>query len=274
MPLPYEIAAAHETVTLWRAGGAAKIELNRPDSLNAWNAQLSADLWAAFEAVRDDEDVRAVLLAGAGRAFCSGADLKSMGDGALLRDDGSPDLQRSLRERYHPVLTGLRRLEKPVVAAVNGPAVGVGMSLALTADLVVARPSAYFLLAFVNIGLVPDGGSSAFVPARIGVARAAEMALLGERVGAEKAREWGLINRVIEDADWDAEVDALVARLAAGPTRSYAGSKRQLNAWAHERLDEQLELEAAVQQEMAGSADFAEGVTAFLAKRPAVFTGR
>lgn len=274
MPLPYEIAAAHETVTLWRAGGAAKIELNRPDSLNAWNAQLSADLWAAFEAVRDDEDVRAVLLTGAGRAFCSGADLKSMGDGALLRDDGSPDLQRSLRERYHPVLTGLRRLEKPVVAAVNGPAVGVGMSLALTADLVVARPSAYFLLAFVNIGLVPDGGSSAFVPARIGVARAAEMALLGERVGAEKAREWGLINRVIEDADWDAEVDALVARLAAGPTRSYAGSKRQLNAWAYERLDEQLELEAAVQQEMAGSADFAEGVTAFLAKRPAVFTGR
>lgn len=274
MPLPYEIAAAHETVTLWRAGGAAKIELNRPDSLNAWNAQLSADLWAAFEAVRDDEGVRAVLLTGAGRAFCSGADLKSMGDGALLRDDGSPDLQRSLRERYHPVLTGLRRLEKPVVAAVNGPAVGVGMSLALTADLVVARPSAYFLLAFVNIGLVPDGGSSAFVPARIGTARAAEMALLGERVGAEKAREWGLINRVIEDTDWDAEVDALVARLAAGPTRSYAGSKRQLNAWAYERLDEQLELEAAVQQEMAGSADFAEGVTAFLAKRPAVFTGR
>ncbi|HMS62116.1 MAG TPA: enoyl-CoA hydratase-related protein [Solirubrobacteraceae bacterium] len=274
MPLPYEIAAAHETVTLWRAGGAAKIELNRPDSLNAWNAQLSADLWAAFEAVRAVWPVRAVLLTGAGRAFCSGADLKSMGDGALLRDDGSPDLQRSLRERYHPVLTGLRRLEKPVVAAVNGPAVGVGMSLALTADLVVARPSAYFLLAFVNIGLVPDGGSSAFVPARIGVARAAEMALLGERVGAEKAREWGLINRVIEDADWDAEVDALVARLAAGPTRSYAGSKRQLNAWAYERLDEQLELEAAVQQEMAGSADFAEGVTAFLAKRPAVFTGR
>lgn len=274
MPLPYEIATAYESVTLWRAGGAAKIELNRPDSLNAWNDRISADLWSAFEQVRDDDDIRAVVLTGAGRAFCSGADLKSMGDRDLRTDDGSPDLRRSLRERYHPVLTGLRRLEKPVVSAVNGPAVGVGLSLALTADLVVAKPSAYFLLAFVNIGLVPDGGSSAFVPARIGAARAAEMAMLGERVGAEQALSWGLINRVIEDADWDAEVDALTERLATGPTRSYAGSKRQLNAWAYARLDEQLELEAAVQQEMATSADFAEGVGAFLAKRPPVFTGR
>ena len=142
MPLPYELATAYDTVNLWRSGGAAKIELNRPDSLNAWNSQLSADLWAAFEQVRDDDGVRAVLLTGAGRAFCSGADLKSMGDRDWLRDDGSPDLQRSLRERYHPVLTGLRRLDKPVVSAVNGPAVGVGLSLALTADLVVAKPSA------------------------------------------------------------------------------------------------------------------------------------
>lgn len=274
MPLSYELATAHETVNLWRAGAAAKIELHRPESLNAWNTQLSTDLWSAFETVRDDDDIRAVVVTGAGRAFCSGADLKGMSDRDLRTDDGAPDLQRSLRERYHPVLTGLRRLEKPVLAAVNGPAVGVGMSLALTADLVVARPSAYFLLAFVNIGLVPDGGSSAFVPARVGAARAAEMALLGERVGADKALDWGLINRVIGDEDWDAEVDALAAQLASGPTRSYAGSKRQLNAWAYERLDEQLELEAAIQQEMASSPDFAEGVAAFLAKRPAVFTGR
>ena len=274
MPLSYEIASAFETVNLWRAGGAAKIELHRPDSLNAWNADLSRDLWAAFELVRDDDDVRAVVLTGAGRAFCSGADLKGMGEDHERTADGVPDVERGLHERYHPVLTGLRRLEKPVVSAVNGPAVGVGLSLALTADLVVARPSAYFLLAFVNIGLVPDGGSSAFVTERIGTARAAEMAMLGERVGAEKALDWGLINRVITDADWDAEVDALTERLASGPTRSYAGSKRQLNAWAYARLDEQLALEAAIQQEMAGSADFVEGVGAFLAKRPASFTGR
>ena len=274
MALSYDLAFSSETVNLWRAGGAAKIELNRPDSLNAWNTQVSRDLWAAFEQVRDDEGVRAVVLTGAGRAFCSGADLKDMGTSDWEGDDGGPDLQRSLRERYHPVLTGLRRLEKPVVSAVNGPAVGVGLSLALTADLVVARPSAYFLLAFVNIGLVPDGGSSAFVPARIGAARAAEMAMLGERVSAETALAWGLINRIIEEADWDADVDALVERLAAGPTRSYAGSKRQLNAWAYDRLDEQLELEAAIQQEMTGSTDFAEGVSAFLQKRAAAFTGR
>lgn len=274
MALSYDLATALETVNLWRAGGAAKIELNRPDSLNSWNSQISADLWTAFEQVRDDDEVRAVVLTGAGRAFCSGADLKDMSTRDLMTDDGRPDLQRSLRERYHPVLTGLRRMDKPVLAAVNGPAVGVGLSLALTADLVVARPSAYFLLAFVNIGLVPDGGSSAFVTARIGAARAAEMAMLGERVSAETALAWGLINRVIEDAAWDAEVDALAQRLADGPTRSYAGSKRQLNAWAYDRLDAQLELEAAIQQEMSGSADFVEGVSAFLQKRPAAFTGR
>lgn len=274
MPLPFETVATYETVALARAGAAARIMLNRPDSLNAWDAQLSADVWSAFEQVRDDEDVRAVVITGAGRAFSSGADLKSMSGREWLADDGLPDLQRSLRERYHPILTGLRRLEKPVVAAVNGPAVGVGMSLALTADLVVAKPSAYFLLAFVNIGLVPDGGASAFVTARIGAARAAEMAMLGERVPAERALEWGLVNRVIADEDWDAEVGALAQRLASGPTRSYAGAKRQLNAWAYERLDEQLELEAAIQQEMARTGDFVEGVSAFLEKRPAAFAGR
>lgn len=274
MSIPFETVATYETVALARAGAAARIMLNRPDSLNAWDAQLSADVWSAFEQVRDDEDVRAVVITGAGRAFSSGADLKSMSGREWLADDGLPDLQRSLRERYHPILTGLRRLEKPVVAAVNGPAVGVGMSLALTADLVVAKPSAYFLLAFVNIGLVPDGGASAFVTARIGAARAAEMAMLGERVPAERALEWGLVNRVIPDEDWDAEVGALAQRLAGGPTRSYAGAKRQLNAWAYERLDEQLELEAAIQQEMARTGDFVEGVSAFLEKRPAAFAGR
>jgi 2-(1,2-epoxy-1,2-dihydrophenyl)acetyl-CoA isomerase len=274
MPLSYDLAASSETVNLWRAGGAAKIELNRPDSLNAWNTQLSHDLWAAFEHVRDDDDVRAVVLTGAGRAFCSGADLKDMSSRDWLTEDGSPDLQRSLRERYHPVLTGLRRMDKPVVSAVNGPAVGVGLSLALTADLVVARPSAYFLLAFVNIGLVPDGGSSAFVPARVGVARAAELAMLGERLPAARAAEWGLINAVVEDDVFDDHVGELLERLAAGPTQSYAGTKRQLNGWVYGQLDEQLELEASIQQEMAATDDFVEGVMAFAQKRQASFTGR
>jgi 2-(1,2-epoxy-1,2-dihydrophenyl)acetyl-CoA isomerase len=152
--------------------------------------------------------------------------------------------------------------------------VGIGLSLALAADLVVARESAYFLLAFVNIGLVPDGGSSLFVPERVGFTRAAEMALLGERVSAPQAAEWGLINRVIADADFDAEVTALTDRLASGATASYAGTKRQLNAWLFARMDAQLELEASIQREMAASDDFVEGVSAFLQKRPAGFQGR
>ncbi len=165
-------------------------------------------------------------------------------------------------------------MEKPVVAAVNGPAVGIGCSLALSCDLIVAARSAYFLLAFVNIGLTPDGGSSLFVPARAGHARGAEMAMLGERIGAERALAWGLVNRVVDDERLTDEVAGLVDHLAAGPTRSYAGTKRQLNRWIYTGMDEQLELEAEIQQEQAATEDFREGVVAFLEKRPAEFRGR
>jgi 2-(1,2-epoxy-1,2-dihydrophenyl)acetyl-CoA isomerase len=165
-------------------------------------------------------------------------------------------------------------MPKPVIAAVNGPAAGIGCSLALSCDLVLAAESSYLLLAFVNIGLVPDGGSSFLIPARVGFTRAAEMAMLGERVPAPQAHEWGLINRVIPDSDLLTEADALADRLAAGPTRSYAGTKRQLNAWLYARMHEQLELEATIQQELAASGDFMEGVAAFVEKRPARFAGR
>jgi 2-(1,2-epoxy-1,2-dihydrophenyl)acetyl-CoA isomerase len=164
-------------------------------------------------------------------------------------------------------------MPKPVIAAVNGAAAGIGCSLALACDLVIAAESAYFLLAFVNIGLVADGGSSLLIPARVGFARAAEMAMLGERVPAPKALEWGLINRVVPGDALRAEADALADRLAAGPTRSYAGTKRQLNSWLYSRMHEQLELEASIQQEMAASGDFVEGVQAFIEKRPARFAG-
>jgi 2-(1,2-epoxy-1,2-dihydrophenyl)acetyl-CoA isomerase len=258
------------TVLVQRRGAVATLVLNRPEALNAVTPELGADLLKALTEVRDDETVRAVVLTGAGRAFCSGADLKG---GIELSEDGRPDLGKLLRERYHPIIETLRTAPKPIVAAVNGPAVGIGLSFALACDLVIAAESAYLLLAFVNIGLVADGGSSLLIPERVGFARAAEMALLGERVPARKALEWGLINRVVGDSDLTQEADALADRLAAGPTLSYAGTKRQLNAWQFSRMAEQLELEAAIQQEMGRSQDFIEGVTAFVEKRPARFTG-
>src|SRR3954462_4611557 len=208
----------YETIAVHRRGGAATIELNRPQALNAWNKQFGLDLRAAVEEVGGDDSVRAVCITGAGRAFSSGADLKDLGSRDEVTENGRPDVYKVLTERYHPIITGIRTMPKPVVAAVNGPAVGIGLSLALAADLIVAKESAYFLLAFVNIGLVPDGGSSLFVPERVGLARATEMAMLGERVPAPKAADWGLINRVHPDDEFQGEVDALVDRLAAGPT--------------------------------------------------------
>ncbi len=262
-----------ETVNMRVRDGVATLELNRPQALNAWNAQLGADLLAALRAAAADGAVRALLLTGAGRAFSSGADLRDMTGGAITTE-GHPDVYTTLTERYHPIMHAIRELPKPVIAAVNGPAVGIGCSLALCCDLIVAAESAYFLLAFVNIGLVPDGGSSLFVPSRVGFARASEMSMLGERIGAAQALEWGLVNRVFADAELTAQAAALAARLAAGPTRSYAGTKRQLNNWLYARMPEQLELEARIQQEMAGSADVLEGVSAFVEKRPARFSGR
>jgi 2-(1,2-epoxy-1,2-dihydrophenyl)acetyl-CoA isomerase len=267
----WELEHAYETVNVLRRGGAAKIELNRPDALNAWNRQFGVDLLDAVKRTWRDDEVRAVLIAGAGRGFSSGADLKA---GFDPLPSGKPDVHTTLVERYHPIITGLREMPKPVIAAVQGPAVGIGCSLALCADLILASESAYFLLAFVNIGLVPDGGSSLFLPARIGFTRAMEMAMLGERVPARQALEWGLVNRVFADEELVAEADGLVDRLAGGPTASYAGSKRQINRWVYTGMHDQLGVEAGIQQEMAQSDDFIEGVSAFIEKRQARFAGR
>ncbi|HUA73845.1 MAG TPA: enoyl-CoA hydratase-related protein [Solirubrobacteraceae bacterium] len=260
-----------ETVNLSVAEGVARIELNRPQALNAWNAQFGEDLLAAIRHAARDEAVRAVILTGAGRAFSSGADLKDIS--VETTPEGRPNVYRTLTERYHPIMHELREMPKPAIAAVNGPAVGIGCSLALCCDLILAAKSAYFLLAFVNIGLVPDGGSSLFLPTRIGMARATELSMLGERLPAPKALEWGLINRVVPDETLAQEAAALAERMAAGPTRSYAGAKRQLNNWLYTRMEEQLELEATIQQEMANSDDFVEGALAFVQKRQAQFKG-
>lgn len=262
-----------ETVNVRVERGAMTVELNRPETLNAWNRQLAQDLRAALDEASRDDAIRAVRITGAGRAFSSGADLKGMGSEDVT-PEGRPDVYKVLTERYHPLMHAIREMPKPVVAAVNGGAIGIGCSLALCCDLILAAESAYFLLAFVNIGLAPDGGSSLFVPTRAGMARASEMALLGERIGARQALDWGLVNRVVPDAELHAESQELTLRLASGPTRAYAACKQQLNQQLYARMDEQLELEARLQQEMAGTDDLIEGVSAFLAKRPPAFSGR
>lgn len=262
---------AYETVKWEQDGGIGRITLNRPDNLNAWNTQFGEDLKAVIQGEAADQSVRAVLITGAGRGFSSGADLKAGFN--PHPDDGMPDIKGNLHNLYHPIIVGVRRLEKPVVAAVNGPAVGIGCSLALACDLILAAESAYFGLAFVNIGLMPDGGSTLFVPAAVGKARAFQMALLGERVSAEQALDWGLVNYVHPDDKLMDEANAMIDKLANGPTRSYASAKRALNQMIYPNLDEQLDLEAELQHALGRSKDFLEGVAAFIEKREAAFQG-
>jgi 2-(1,2-epoxy-1,2-dihydrophenyl)acetyl-CoA isomerase len=261
---------AYETIIWEQTGAVGRLTLNRPASLNAWTPQLGVELRTIIERDAAEESVRAVLITGAGRGFSSGADLKAGFDPA---EDGLPNLRHELNDIYHPAIAGVRRLEKPVVAAVNGPAAGIGCSLALACDLIMAAESAFFGLAFVNVGLMPDGGSTALVPPAVGRARAFQMAMLGERVPAPQALAWGLVNWVYPDDRLMAEADALVDRLAAGPTRSYAASKRALNQFIYGDLDAQLDLEAELQHALGRTHDFLEGAAAFVETRPPAFTG-
>jgi len=261
----------YTTIQWQQSGGIGRITLNRPETLNAWTAEFGAELRQAVNEDATDPSVRAVLITGAGRGFSSGADLKAGFE--PHPDDNMPNVAQTLHEVYHPIIVGIRELEKPVVAAVNGPAVGIGLSLALACDLILAAESAFFGLAFVNIGLMPDGGSTLFVPAAVGKARAFQMAMLGERIDPQRALDWGLINAVHADDRLMDEANALVEQLAAGPTRSYAGTKKALNKMLYPDMSGQLDLEAELQHALARSKDFQEGVGAFIQKREPQFTG-
>lgn len=259
--------AEYETIVTERRGAVLVVKINRPDRLNAAPPQTFDELRAALA---DLGDARAVLLTGTGRAFCSGADV---GGGSLTKADPPQATFEALSNNYNPTLTAIAELPVPIVAAVRGPAAGIGASLALACDFVVASETGYFLEAFANIGLVPDGGASWMLPRLIGKARAMEMALLGERVPADKALAWGLIYKVVADNALDADAFALAERLAGGPTRALGLARRTINAALDSDYQTALAREANDQREAMRGPDAAEGARAFLEKRKANFTG-
>ncbi|HET7628876.1 MAG TPA: enoyl-CoA hydratase-related protein [Bacillales bacterium] len=246
--------------------GVAWITMNRPDKLNAFNKQMHAELKETLKQVKKDNEVRAVVLTGEGRAFCSGQDLADVGEDA--------DFSEILRKRYNPLIESITSLEKPVIAAVNGTAAGAGMSLALACDFRLAHEKASFIEAFINIGLVPDSGSLYFLPRLVGHAKAMELAVLGEKVRADEAEKLGLVTKVIPDAEWEEAVKAFAERLANMPTKAIGLIKRYMNKSWENDLSEVLENEADAQQIAGYSADYKEGVQAFLEKRKPKFTGK
>jgi 2-(1,2-epoxy-1,2-dihydrophenyl)acetyl-CoA isomerase len=249
-----------------RDGGVLTITLNRPEVLNAFNAAMHRAIQAAYKEARAD-DVRAVVLTGAGRGFCVGQDLTEFRESA-------GDIGHRLRSTYHATILGLRSLEKPVVAAVNGDAAGAGLSLALACDLRLAADSATFVPAFINIGLVPDSGGSYFAARLLGYARALEWLSSGRRLTASEAHAWGLVSEVVEADGLAERAAARAAELAALPTRGIALTKRLLDHAQTATLEEQLEREAQLQAAATRTEDFREGVAAFLEKRPPEFRGR
>jgi 2-(1,2-epoxy-1,2-dihydrophenyl)acetyl-CoA isomerase len=259
----------YQTIIFDVAGPVATITLNRPDKLNAFTEEMHRELAAALDSAgAPDSSIRALLLTGAGRGFCAGQDLGSR------RGDTLPDLGHTLNTMYNPLIRRLRKLPLPIVCAVNGVAAGAGASLAFACDITLAARSASFLQAFAKIGLVPDSGSTFFLPHLVGSARARALAMLAEKIGAEQAMQWGLIWQVVDDDKLVAEAKALALRLAAMPTRALAYIKRALDTAETSTLDRQLDLEAELQAMAGRTEDYREGVAAFFEKRTPTFKGR
>lgn len=259
---------SYETIRVENVGPVRRITLNRPERLNACPPNMAVEI---SDALYDLEGARAVLLTGEGRAFCSGADLATTGSRSI---SGGPGSYKALTESYNPLIVKLSRLPVPLVCAINGVAAGVGCSLALMGDFVIAAKSAYFLQAFVNIGLVPDGGSSWLLPRLIGKPRALQMMMLGERVPAEKAEDWGMIYKAVDDAALAGEAMALAERLANGPTVALGVMRQNVARALESDLTAALLTEAEGQWKAGDSADAGEGIKAFLQKRKAEFKGQ
>lgn len=262
---------ASETIRVEHLAGVLKVTLNRPEKLNAFNAEMCAALLEALATAGRDDAVRAVLLTGAGKGFSAGQDLA---DRAVVADGGSIDLGETIEKSWNPLVRAIRGMRKPVVCAVNGVAAGAGANLALACDIVLAARSARFIQPFCRLGLVPDSGGTYTLPRLVGEARARALAMLGDAVPAEQAEAWGMIWKVHDDALLMAEAERLAAHLATQPTYGLGLIKRALDASATNDLDAQLDLERKLQRKAGRSSDYAEGVRAFLAKQPPRFTGR
>ena len=250
--------------------GLARLTLDRPDRLNSFNAQMHEEVRAAMETVQRDDGIRCLLISGNGRAFCAGQDLS---DRDVAPGDDAPDLGETLERKYNPLIRSLVTLEKPVICAVNGVAAGAGANIALACDIVIAAESAKFIQSFCRIGLVPDSGGTWTLPRLAGRARALGMALLGERISARQAEDWGMIWKCVADEDLASTTEQLARHLATQPTRGLGLIKRAMLASSDNSLDDQLDLERDLQQLAGRSEDYREGVSAFMDKREPEFKG-
>ena len=264
------MSAAFQSIVLEVSEAVATLTLNRPERLNAFNEAMHAELREALARIGGERSIRAMLLTGAGRAFCSGQDLT---DRKLAPGDTPRDLGASLERNYNPFVLSLRALPLPVVCAVNGVAAGAGASIALACDVVVAARSASFIQAFSRLGLVPDCGGTYFLTRALGAPRALGLALFGERLSAEQAANWGLIWQCVNDSELMPTARQLAVRLASGPTRGFALTKEAIYAAEQRALAVQLELERDFQRELGHTRDYREGVSAFMEKRAPQFKG-
>ncbi len=260
----------YENILFDCEGGIARLTLNRPERLNSFNDAMHAEVRDALDRVRADPSLRVLLLTGAGRAFCAGQDLA---DRAVAPGAEPVDLGASIERNYRPLVLALRRLPLPVVCAVNGVAAGAGANIALACDIVIAAKAATFIQAFSKIGLIPDSGGTYFLPRLVGTARAMGLAMLGERLIAEHAADWGLIWQCVDDSELHVAVEKLLRTLAGAPTAGLAATKRALYASAANSLETQLDLERDLQRMLGRSDDYREGVAAFTAKRAPRFGG-
>ena len=251
--------------------GIARLTLNRPDKLNSFTTDMHSEVRSALDRIQEDTSARVLILTGAGRGFCAGQDL---GDRAMQIQSGKmPDIGNTVEQNYKPLIMRLANLRVPTIAAVNGIAAGAGASIALACDLVIATKSASFLQAFSKIGLIPDTGGTWFLPQRVGMARAMGLALLAEKLPAEKAAAWGLIWAAVEDSEFSATIESMAQQLAAAPTKALVRTRQAMHAAPTHTLEQQLSFEGSFMRELGWSPDYAEGVAAFMEKRAPNFTG-